>query len=172
MKKLLGVLLIGVFALAISASAITPGKISIGIDSAAGNLLTNNVGALTVGYNITDAIEAKLGLNYSNGKVIGGAENSQTGISARVGYVLPVAWGAANPVIGVQYSADGATTATSIISLVLGVRAEVADGVVLGAGLLPYSQATMSGASDSSMNTGTDNQNGRSIYISAAVDLN
>ncbi|MFC1637596.1 hypothetical protein ACFL1W_01105 [Candidatus Margulisiibacteriota bacterium] len=149
-----------------------PGKVTLGIDTVGGNLSVFNCAALTVGYNISDAMAAKLGLNYSNDKTLGGVETSQTGLSARFSYTLPIMWGAASPVVGLQYSTDGASTATSIMSLTAGVQAEVAKGVMLGVGLIPYSTASMSGNTDTSMNTGTGNTMGRSVYIAADVALN
>jgi len=92
----------------------------------------------------------------------------------RVNYYIPKTFGAANPYVGVQYSSDGAATATTILSLLLGVETEVSDGVTAGAGIIPYSAATTGGASDSSINTGTDLQTGgtRAVFISLGFNLN
>jgi hypothetical protein len=172
MKKVLGALLIGVLALAVSAHAVTPGKIVLGIDTAGGNLGRANCAATIVSYNITDSISAGVGLNYSNDKNAAGTENSQTGISARVNYYLPMTLASASPYVGLQYSSDGASTATSIVSLLIGGQSELADGVILGAGLIPYSSSDMSGTTDTSLNTGTGNLTGRNIFMSLGVELN
>ena len=173
MKKVL--VLIAILALTVSAHALTPGKITLGADTAAGNLGWVNCAALTVGYNFTDAIAASLGLNYNSYTPAGGTALSQTGIGLRVTYALPMKLSAATPVVGLQYTTDGATTSTSIISLLLGASIDIADGVDLNVGLIPYSTASRSGAgaSDTSMNTGASNTVlARSIYLGLAIDLN
>jgi hypothetical protein len=174
MKKVLGALLIGVLALAVSAHAITAGKLCTGVDTAAGNLGFMNCAAAVLAYNFTDSISAGLGLNYNSYKTVAGVETSQTGISARVNYYLPMSLGPSAPFIGLQYSSDGAATATSIISLLLGGQVEVADGVIMASGLIPYSTATVSGVADPdvSINTGTSTTYLRSIFMSMTVELN
>ncbi|MBU1027115.1 MAG: hypothetical protein KKA31_05225 [Candidatus Margulisbacteria bacterium] len=172
MKKVLIAMLIAVIGLSVASFAVTAGKVGVGIETAGGNLVVGNCTSFAVRYNFTEQIIGKLGLNYSNEKNIAGVENSQSGLSLSGSYVLPYMMGDVAPLVGLQYSTDGASTATSIISLLLGVEAEVADGMVLGFGLIPYSTASMSGNTDSSISTGTGNMTGRGAYISAAVYVN
>ncbi|MFC1511075.1 hypothetical protein ACFL5U_01655 [Candidatus Margulisiibacteriota bacterium] len=176
MKKIISALIIVVFALAVSSYALTPGKLSLGIDTAIANLSIANAGAAYLGYNINGQIKAALGLNYNSYKTAAAASTttSQTGISARVSYYLPMTLGssAAVPLVGVQYSADGASTAASIISLLLGAEVGIADGVVMNIGLIPYSTCTTGGNSDSAIATGSSNTSGRGIFIGGAFDLN
>ncbi|OGC23735.1 hypothetical protein A2291_05055 [candidate division WOR-1 bacterium RIFOXYB2_FULL_42_35] len=169
MKKIFVALLIGVFAIAVAASAGTAGKIGVGIDTAGGNLGVANAQSLVVRYNFTDMISAGLGLNY-NSYTSGATTTSQLGYSLRVNYALPVV-GAAMPFVGLQYSSDGATAATTILSLVLGAEVEI-NNVVIGAGLIPYSSTSASGATTSGYSTGTMNTSGRAGFISAGFYLN
>ena len=141
MKKIL-LALAAVVLMASYASA----SVSVGVDPVA------NANSLAIRYDFTKEIVGKLGINYNN-LTIGGASTSTTGYGAQLGYLLPVNWGGAQPLVAVNYSNDGATTSTSIISLRLGVEVKVADGVKLSAGITPY--ASMSGAVSGS-NLGTD----------------
>ena len=175
MKKLLGALLIGVMVLAVTAQAAPAGKIGLGIDTAAANIVTLNMTSLVLRYNLTEQIVGRLGLNYNSYKTQANVTTTQTGYSLRVDYMLPASFGAAKPLVGLSYSSDGATAATSILSLLLGIEAEVADGVVLGAGLIPYSTATTSGAANPDTLISTGSSNGillRGSYISASFYLN
>lgn len=170
MKKIFVALLIGVFAIAVAANAGTAGKIGIGIDTAGGNLATANAQSLVVRYNFTDMISAGLGINYNSYTSAASVTTSQLGYSLRVNYALPTV-GAAMPFVGLQYSSDGATVATTILSLVLGAEVEI-NNVVIGAGLIPYSTTSASGATTSGYSTGTMNTSGRAGFISAGFYLN
>src|SRR3989338_5101574 len=100
MKKILGALLIGVFALAVSAQAGTAGKIGIGTNTAAANIGLLNATSFVVSYNLTNQFVGKLGLNYNSYKTQAGVTTSQTGYALGVDYVLPVTWGDATPLVG------------------------------------------------------------------------
>lgn len=174
MKKILVALLIAVFGLSVASYAATAGKVGVGIDTGAGNLGIGVAPSMFVRYNITESIIGRVGLNYSNDSkdLFGRPDVSQTGYSARVDYLLPMMIGAAAPLVGVQYSSDGASTETTIMSLILGAEVEVGEGVVLGACLVPYSTASSGGSSDSSINTGTGALFNRSTTLSFSVYLN
>lgn len=172
MKKILVVLLVGIFALAVSSHALTPGKVAIGIDTAAANLGVANVNSFLVRYNFTKQIAGQLGINYNSYKNVAGATTSQLGFSGRVNYMLPAAFGDAKPLVGLQYSTDGATASTSIISLLLGIEAEVAKGVLVTGGIIPFSTASVGGASDTTMTTGTGTTAMRGGFIGATVYVN
>ena len=174
MKKVLLALLVTVLGLSVSAYAITAGKIGIGIDTGAGNnTLGVGVSALFFRYNFSDSIVGRLGINSFNDKDQNGNELSQTGYSVRIDYILPISWGAAFPIMGVQYSHDGAAEdPIGVLAFLLGFEAEVADGVVLGAALVPYSAFTRPGKRGSSVNTGTGLLTNRTASLSVGVYLN
>ncbi|MFH1684174.1 MAG: hypothetical protein ABIA67_04755 [Candidatus Margulisiibacteriota bacterium] len=150
MKKVLIGLFIFVFALGVASQA----KLAIGVDVVA------DMNSLSLSNDFTDQIVGKVGLNYAS---IGGA--SVTGYGVEVDYLFPVKWGVATPLIGVDFNSDGAAAATTTLAVKLGVEAEVADGVSLSAGITPYSNATLSGASTATTQT-------RGVWLGVYVDLN
>ncbi|MBN3032979.1 MAG: hypothetical protein JW873_02680 [Candidatus Saganbacteria bacterium] len=144
MKKIIGVLLISVFALAAASSA----QLSIGVDPVA------NAGSLALRYDFAGGIIGKVGVNYNNVSV-GGASTSTTGYGVQLAYALPMMIGKVKPLIGLNYSSDGASTATTNTSLRLGGEVEVASGVLLSAGITAYNSAsTGGGTATSTISTG------------------
>ncbi|MFA5104343.1 MAG: hypothetical protein WC527_04135 [Candidatus Margulisiibacteriota bacterium] len=141
MKKIL-LALVGVVLMASFAAA----SVSVGVDSVTG------ANALALRYDFTKEIFGKVGIGYSN-ITVGGGSVSTTAYGAQIGYLLPVKLGGAKPLVAVNYSNDGANPAGTVISLKLGAEIQVADGVMLSAGITPYASATNSGY-DSAFGTG------------------
>ncbi|MBU0672768.1 MAG: hypothetical protein KJ732_07070 [Candidatus Margulisbacteria bacterium] len=150
MKKIIAGLFIFVLVLGVASHA----KLAIGVDTVA------DANSLSLSYDFTDQVVGKVGLNYAS---IAGA--SFTGYGVEVDYLLPVKWGAATPLIGVDFNNDGAVVATTILALKLGVEAEVANGVSLSTGITPYVNATAAGASVATTST-------RGVWLGVYVDLN
>ena len=121
-------------------------SLSVGVDPVA------NANSLALRYDFTKEIIGKLGINYNNISV-GGASTSTMGYGAQLGYLLPAKLGAAQPLIAVNYSNNGATTATSTLSLRLGVEVKVAEGVIMSAGITPYYSASGGGVTASGIST-------------------
>lgn len=149
MKKALAGFFILVLALGVASHA----KLAIGVDAVA------DMTSLSLSYDFMDQIIGKVGLNYAST-----AGTSITGYGVEVDYLLPVKWGAATPLIGIDFNSNGATTATTTLNLRLGVDAEIADGVSLVTGITPYSSATTGGASASTTQS-------RGVWLGIYVDL-
>lgn len=149
MKKVLIGLFIFVFALGVASQA----KLAIGVDAVA------DMTSLSLSYDFTDQIIGKAGLNYAS---TGG--NSATGYGIEVDYLLPVNWGAATPLVGIDFNSNGAATATTTLALRLGIDAEIADGVSLVTGISPLVSATTGGAS-------TTTTQSRGVWLGIYVDL-
>jgi len=73
MKKVFILALLAMVAIASASYAVTPGKVSLGVDTAGASSSVANVAAMVLRYNFTDSLTGQLGLNYSNGKPQGGA---------------------------------------------------------------------------------------------------
>ncbi len=130
----------------ILSASIASASLSVGVDPVA------NANSLAVRYDFTKDIIGKAGINYNN-ITVGGASTSTTGYGAQLGYLLPMRLGAARPLVAVNYSNDGAATATSTISLRLGAEVMVADGVILSAGITPYYSQSVGGATISGISS-------------------
>lgn len=144
MKKIIGALLIGVFALSVASYA----SLSIGVDpvaNASGN-------SLALRYDFIGGIIGKLGVNYNNTSV-GGASTSTTGYGVQVDYATPMKLGKVQPLIGLNYASNGVTPATAITSLILGGEIEVTSGVLLSAGITPYTSTTLGGGTATTVMT-------------------
>lgn len=142
MKKIIGALLIGVFALSVASYA----SLSIGVDPVA------NANSLALRYDFAGGIIGKVGVNYVSTSV-GGATTSTTGYGVQLAYALPMMIGKVKPLVGLNYNSDGASTATTITSLILGGEVEIASNVLLSAGITPYATTSTGGGAATSFIT-------------------
>jgi hypothetical protein len=144
----------------------------LGVGTAAGNNATLPAGSFFVSYNFTDSLLGRLGVNYSQDNAAGAAATTRTGFSGGIDYMLPQKLGGVQTFIGGQYSTDGAAAATNVISLLLGIRTELAKKVTLSTGLVPYSTSSAGGASSTTITTGAGHINFRGPFISISVEIN
>lgn len=142
MKKFFCAMLIGLSVLAVASSA----QLSVGVDPVAE---ASGVSALALRYDFAGGIVGKVGLNYQN---VSSPSSSTTAYGAQLAYALPNKIGKVTPLIGVNFSSNGAATATTVLSLKLGAELAL-DNVLLSAGITPYASTSTGGASSSTIST-------------------